>query len=160
MLAATCPLMRQHGNRDTRIWGQGWTKTMTSAATNAIKLRDSLRDYVYEQLQRASTDGVPLQRYLWHDFPEDPRVWTLSTAAAADADADVTVDVEFMFGDSYLVAPVVRQGHRTRLVYFPKSGVGKNSTSWRHHRTGAVHDGGTTALIEVLLDDIALFERV
>ena len=76
------------------------------------------------------------------------------------ADADATVDVEFMFGDSYLVAPVVRQGHRTRLVYFPKGGAGKNGTSWRHHRTGAVHEGGTTALVEVLLDDIALFERV
>merc|ERR1711963_567853 len=105
MLSVTAPMMRQHGARDTRIWGTGWTPVMTEAASTAIKLRDSLRDYLHGQLAIASRRGVPLQRYLWFDFPEDRAVW------------DVTD--EFMFGDRYLVAPVVVERARARNVYFP-----------------------------------------
>jgi alpha-glucosidase (family GH31 glycosyl hydrolase) len=37
MLSATAPIMRQHGNRDTRIWAPGWSKGATNAATKASK---------------------------------------------------------------------------------------------------------------------------
>ena len=139
MLAVTSPMMRQHGNRDTRIWGDGWTATMTATATKAIKLRDSLRGYVHAQLAISAANGVPLQRYLWHDFPEDAAVWEIAD--------------QFMFGDAYLVAPVVQEKAVQRSVYFPKG------ATWVHYSTGAVHRGGETAVVLAPLDEIAMYHR-
>ena len=139
MLSSTAPIMRQHGARDTRIWGPGWSKVATNAATKAIQLRVALGDYIHEQLAIASATGVPLNRYLWHDFPEDS--------------ATFDVQDEFMFGSDYLVAPVVVQNTLSRSVYFPKG------ASWMHYKTGQVHEGGSSATVTVPLDELAMFKR-
>jgi alpha-glucosidase (family GH31 glycosyl hydrolase) len=76
---------------------------MTAAATAAILLRESMRDYLTEQLALAASTGKPLQRYLWWDFPEDPHVW-------------LTHD-QLSFGTDYMVAPVVVRGVVSRDVY-------------------------------------------
>ena len=139
MLGAVSPIMRQHGNRDTRIWGPGWSPVATDAATKAIRLRTRLGDYVHEQLAVASATGVALNRYLWHDFPEDAATWDILD--------------EFMFGSDYLVAPVVEQNATNRSVYFPRG------VRWVHHRTGTAYIGGSRATVDVPLDDLALFRR-
>ena len=140
MLGAVSPIMRQHGNRDTRIWAPGWSPAATKAATEAIRFRSRFGDYIHEQLAVASATGVALNRYLWHDFPEDPVVWGIRD--------------EFMFGSDYLVAPIVEQNATNRSVYFPR-GV----SSWLHHTTGAAYEGGSRATVDVPLDDLALFRR-
>ena len=139
MLGATAPMMRQHGNRDTRIWAPGWSKEATNAATKAIQLRVSLGDYIHEQLAIASATGVQLNRYLWHDFPEDVATWDMQD--------------EYMFGSDYLVAPVVEQHTLSREVYFPKG------ASWEHHKTGKVYQGGSSNTVLVPLDELAMFKR-
>ena len=101
------------------VWAPGWSKQATNAATKAIQLRVSLGDYIHEQLAIASATGVQLNRYLWHDFPEDAAAWDMQD--------------EYMFGSDYLVAPVVKQHALGRRVYFPKKG-----TSWEHYTTGKV----------------------
>ena len=140
MLGAVSPIMRQHGNRDTRIWAPSWSTAATNAATEAIRLRTRFGDYIHEQLAVASATGVALNRYLWHDFPEDAAAWGIRD--------------EFMFGSDYLVAPVVEQNATSRTVYFPR-GV----SSWVHHKTGAAYEGGSHATVHVPLDDLALFRR-
>jgi len=144
MLAATTPIMRQHGNRDTRIWGPGWTPAMTACATKAIQLRQTLRNYTHAQLAVASRTGVPLQRYLWHDFPEDLNVWE--------------VQDQFMFGPDWMMAPVLVQNATSVDVYFP----GPRQQLWER-RVGSAYQryaGGSTVTIAVALDELAMFSRV
>jgi alpha-glucosidase (family GH31 glycosyl hydrolase) len=143
MLSVTAPIMRQHGDRDTRIWGPSWTPVMTAAATTAIKLRESLREYIHDQLAIAAETGVPLQRYLWHDFPEDATVWEIQS--------------QFMFGSDFMVAPVVVENARDRTVYFPKG------YDWVQHQNVTKkrrYAGGTSATVLVALDELPMFQKV
>ena len=59
-----------------------------------------------------------------------------------------------MFGDRYLVDPVLEAGVSVREVYLPEG------VSWKNVRDGSVTEGGR--MIEALapLDVIPVFERV
>ena len=57
----------------------------------------------------------------------------------------------------YLVAPIVERGHTNRTAYFPGGSAG---VGWKHHKTGAVHKGGTTAVVTAELDEIPLFKKI
>ena len=61
-----------------------------------------------------------------------------------------------MFGSRYLVAPILKAGARSRSVYFPG---GAAATTWKHHFSGKVYAGGTTATVPASLDDFPLFAR-
>jgi len=52
-----------------------------------------MKPYLVAQLAKLSASGRPLNRGLWWDFPADERAWA--------------VDDEYMFGDDYLMAPVL-----------------------------------------------------
>ncbi len=72
------------------------------------KLRYSLMPYIYEQAQRSVETGLPMMRALYLEYPEDRNVWH--------------IDDEYLFGDSLLVAPVLKplRKSRVRAVYLPK----------------------------------------
>jgi alpha-D-xyloside xylohydrolase len=72
---ATCPLFRQHGDRDTAIWllpNQSY-----SAIVEMITFRTELKPYVEQALTRTSQTGFPINRPLFFDFPDDPNVWDI-----------------------------------------------------------------------------------
>eukprot|EP01043_Picozoa_sp_COSAG02_P060084 COSAG02_NODE_7779_length_2849_cov_1.717091_1_plen_194_part_10 len=138
MLGATAPIMRQHGDRDTRIYS-GFSNE--KAAIAAIRLRMSLREYVHKQLTIASERGIPMQRYLWHDFPEDEVTWDIGD--------------QFMFGSDYLVAPIVVQKTLSRSVYFPGRGL-----KWQHYKNSSLMFAGrTSAVVAAETDDIPMFKK-
>ena len=58
-----------------------------------------------------------------------------------------------MFGDKYLVAPVMEPGARERSVYFPAG-------SWKNVDTGEVVEGGQRLTVPAPLEVIPVFERV
>ena len=139
-----------------------------------VELRVALGDYIHEQLAIASATGVQLNRYLWHDFPEDSVTWDMQVRphtlrlvrsyvpknsknrkewSPKTAKTYKNAQDEFMFGSDYLVAPIVEQKTLSRSVYFPKG------TSWEHYKTGKVHAGGSTATVLVPLDGLAMFKR-
>jgi len=149
-----CPIFRIHGDRipaektdptcgfaggPNEVWQFG--DDAYAAITTVMRIRDQLRPYITVQMNLASLTGAPLMRPLWFDFPNDPNV--------------ANIDDQFMFGPSYMVAPVVTYQARTRSVYFPKG------SSWAHWFTGQIYNGGTAVGdFAVPLNQFALFMRI
>jgi alpha-D-xyloside xylohydrolase len=102
-------------------------------------MRERLRPYVHAQAKRASLTGTPMMRPLLVEFPTDLVSWE--------------VDDQFMFGPDILVAPMLEQGARQRVVYLP---MGAN---WTNAWTGEDVAGGTRVAVAAPLHQIPLFRR-
>jgi hypothetical protein len=73
--------------------------------------------------------GVPVQRALVFEFPEDPNTWT-------EVGDDAKAKYQFMSGESFLVAPVFEDTD-TWSLYLPAG-------AWTDYASGEVYDGGQT----------------
>lgn len=146
-----CPVMRFHGSRQpfhdvpgseevtgagNEIWSFG--EEMQAILTKYIRLRESLRPYIREQMALAHTDGTPVMRPLFYDFPGDKTSWE--------------IEDEYMFGPEYLVAPVYEQGAVSRRVYLPES-------RWENIHTHECLSGGRYT-VDAPLDVIPVFRRI
>jgi alpha-D-xyloside xylohydrolase len=78
-------------------------------------------------------------RPLFFDFPDDQRA--------------VATDDQFMFGPDLLVAPVLYEGDRERLVYLPKS------STWTDAWTGKACTSGSEIKAAAPLERIPLYLR-
>ena len=58
-----------------------------------------------------------------------------------------------MFGNQYLVAPVLQLGQREREVYLPAG-------RWRLTSTGEVFTGGRTVHVDAPVEYMPVFERM
>ena len=72
----------------------------------AIKFRYRLFPYLYSLMERAHETGLPIMEAMCSAFQNDPKCYEEG--------------VDFMFGDSLLVANVVEKGAKTRKVYLPE----------------------------------------
>ena len=150
------PVMRMHGNRlpFEDITAADGTSRLASGAPNEpwsfgeeieetlvsyIRLREALRPYTRRLMANAHTNGQPVIRGLFHEFPDDPHAWDVSD--------------QYMFGPEVLVAPVIEAGARSRSVYLP------GGATWTNAYTGETHTGGQTVVAEAPLDVIPLFTR-
>lgn len=156
---AFCPILRMHGNRapydipalDNRDFGGGYLYTghanelwsYGEECFNIMKkyldVRLSMKDYIAGLMEEASKTGAPLIRTMFYEFPEDERCWDLPE--------------QFMFGGSYLVAPVLELGAREREVYLP---AGK----WQSLEDGTVYEGAKAITAAAPLDVIPVFKRL
>ncbi len=150
-----CPVMRIHGDRKPmeHVYRKDGTEVLPSGADNEVwsfgeeayeilakylRRREELRPYVRELMRQAHEDGTPLMRAMWYTFPDDP--------ACAD------IKDQYMFGDQYLVAPVLAPGLRERKVYVP---VG----TWRNVDTGETVSGGQMITISAPIEVIPVLEK-
>jgi hypothetical protein len=95
--------------------------------------------YVKLAVQQARDHGWPVMRHLFLDHPRDPRTWTITD--------------EYMYGDSLLVAPVVKRGATSRSVYLPDAAY---FDYWAGTRVAG--PGDVTA--QATLDDVPVYARV
>ena len=122
------------------MYGGEGNRTL-AAIKSALALRRSLLPYLKEQLQAQVTQGVPVMRPLFFDFPSDPLA--------------ATTEDQFMWGPGYMVGLVLDEGATERRVYLP---VG---ASFRDHFTGEVYKGGQNVTMQVpSLDDFPLFSVI
>jgi len=77
--------------------------------------------------------------YLVNEFPDDEKCWEAKE--------------QYMFGNKYLVAPVMYQGMTKRDVYLPEG-------TWKSIHDGTEYKGGTTITVDAPLDVIPVFERM
>jgi len=150
------PVMRMHGTRlpeVTPVAADGTPRQSTGAPNEVwsfgeetyrilaryLHLREALRDYTRELMRQAHTDGQPVMRGLFYEFPGDDRCW---------GDLD-----EYLYGPDLLVAPVVQAGATSRSVYLPAG------ARWTELHSGAVHDGGQDVTVDAPLDVIPVFAR-
>ena len=153
-----CPVMRLHGDRkpvehvyrkngvevlpsgsDNEVWSYG--EEACSILTRYLFRREELRPYVRNLMHTAHTDGTPLLRAMAYEFPAD--------------EACVGLKDQYMFGDRYLVAPVLYPGLRERTVVLP------GCCAWKDVDTGVVYEAGEsrTVLLPAPLDRIPVLER-
>jgi alpha-D-xyloside xylohydrolase len=85
------------------------------------ELKYRLMPYVYEEAKKCAAEGLPMQRALLLDYPDDPGAWL--------------VEDEYLFGEKMLVAPMLEEG-KGRNVYLP----GKDS--WVDYQTGREYSAG------------------
>nr|WP_241744160.1 TIM-barrel domain-containing protein [Cellulosimicrobium arenosum] len=155
-LGTFSPVMRLHGDRlpyedvtaadgsrrlrsggPNELWSFG--DEVYRVLERYVHLRETLRPYVREVMRAAHTDGQPVMRGLFHDFPGDALAWDVAD--------------QFLLGADVLVAPVVEAGARERDVYLPAG------ARWTDAATGQVHDGGRTVRAHAPLDVVPVFLR-
>jgi alpha-D-xyloside xylohydrolase len=151
-----CPVMRLHGDRKPveRVFRKDGTEVLPSGSDNEIwsfgeeatpilekylRRRELLRPYLRQLMHQAHTDGTPLLRAMAYEFPQEE-----SCANLTD---------QYMFGDQYLVAPILHPDTFERNVYLP-------SGRWMDIRDEKVYEGGMTISAKAPLDSIPVFRKV
>lgn len=156
--AVFSPILRMHGDRGPHDipplsdidWGGGslytghpnelWSygSEMFDIMKKQLELRLSLKPYIKKLMLEASETGAPLLRTMFYEFPGDPRCWELED--------------QYMFGDQYLVAPILQLGQREREVYLPAG-------DWKNLSDNRIYEGRKTILCDAPLDQIPVFEK-
>lgn len=105
----------------------------------AMELRYRLSPYLYSLVERAHSVGLPIMEAMCSAFQNDPECYDES--------------VDFMFGDSLLVANVVEKGAKTRRIYLPEG------ADFYDFHTRAFYKGGQTIELPVTLSSIPMFVK-
>ncbi|AZB42001.1 DUF4968 domain-containing protein [Bacillus sp. FJAT-42376] len=104
-----------------------------------IEQRYKLLPYLYNAFQDASETGKPVQQPLVYQFQEDENTYNIAD--------------QFMFGDSLMVAPVVKEGQTSRSVYLPEG------HKWVDYVSGKEYEGGRTINVSGQLDEMPMFVK-
>ncbi len=101
------PFFRGHSARKTKFhepWKFG--KEVEDICRKYIKLRYQLLPYNYNEFFKSSTDGLPIMRPLVLEYPEDESVHNIND--------------QYLYGESIMVAPVLKPSICKRKVYLPE----------------------------------------
>ena len=151
-------VLRMHGDRgpynipalDDRDWGGGYLHTgqpneLWSYGEDNYKImrryydiRIAMHDYIRDLYKETTENGAPLIRAMFYEFPDDEKCWTLED--------------QYMFGDRYLVAPILELNRFEREVYLP---AGK----WKLTSDGTVFEGGRTVSVKAPIEYMPVFEK-
>ena len=127
------PLFRNHaamGTRDQEPWA--FDEETEEINRKYIKLRYKFIPYIYDMMREAEECGAPLIRPLLFNYQEDKNTYEIND--------------EFMCGDKILVAPVLTQGSKARMVYLPEG------ETWIDYWNGEEYEGGKYIIRETPLD--------
>ena len=127
-------------NTVTEPWMYG---ALTPLIRKAIDFRYCMSPYLYSLEYRAHTTGLPIMEAMFMAFQNDPRTWQES--------------VDFMWGDTILVANIVEKGQKTRHVYLPQP-ENKNER-WYDFYTREAYAPGQDLDIPVDITSIPMFVR-
>lgn len=157
--AVYSPVLRMHGDRgpynipplDNRDWGGGYLHTGQpnelwsygeenyAIMKKYYDVRIAMHDYTKKLYEEAHTNGSPLLRAMFYEFPQDEKCWELQN--------------QYMYGDKYLVAPILHLNEFKRDVYLPEG-------KWKLTSTGEVYDGGCTVSVDAPIEYMPVFERI
>jgi alpha-glucosidase len=138
--AALTPFLRSHsvgwvGNKEPWEFGPEFTRINRATA----ELRYQFLPYIYSLFREHEKNGSPVMRPLWYEFPADKQTYLIAD--------------QFMLGSDILVAPVIREGMRTRGIYLPAD------AEWVDWWTGAKLESGKIHYLQVPLDRLPIFIR-
>jgi len=104
---------------------------------NILKLRYRLIPYIYSNAYQCSELGLPMLKAMVLEFPDDPTTYS--------------IDDQYLFGDSFLVAPILDENNR-RKIYLPEG-------NWTDYWTKKIYRGRQWIQYEASLEIIPLFVR-
>jgi alpha-glucosidase (family GH31 glycosyl hydrolase) len=137
-----CPITRAHGAGETvrgfatEPWQFG--AEAEKICRDYLRLRYRLLPYIYTLAHHNTETGLPLARPL---FWMDPRDTTLLNESSS-----------YMWGDAFLVSPVVTAGQTTKDVRLPHG-------TWFNYWTDEVIRGGSTVAVAAPLERMPLFVK-
>ena len=128
--------MRMHGTTSREPWAFG--PEIESIFLKYARLRYRLLPYILSQARLCAAESLPMLRAMVLEFQDDPTTYN--------------IDDQYMFGDSFLVAPVLSFRH-SRNVYLPAG------SKWYDYNTKKVFSGGQWIEYPAHLDVLPLFVR-
>ena len=105
----------------------------------AIELRYQMLPYNYQLIYENSDDGTPLMKPLFFEEPDNKELF-----AYADS---------YLWGNDFLVSPIVEAGKKEQKVYFPAK------SNWYDFYTGEKHAGGNFKTVKTHEEYIPTFVR-
>lgn len=108
-------------------------------AKKAIELRYRLLPYNYTLAFRNSIEGTPFMRPLFFEEPENFRLYSVAN--------------EYLWGNEFLISPVVRPDVSEKEIYFPAT------SNWFDFYTGEKYKKGTNVAVELHEEYIPTFVR-
>lgn len=155
---AFCPSFRAHGRNWWLRLPWGWGQNDMGPVENNVRppaselnnpiiekicrkyseLRYQLLSYNYTLAWEASDKGMPMMRAMWLQYPDDPVARGLGD--------------QYMWGSSFLVAPVYEKGAAERKLYLPEG-------LWYDWWNNSVTTGGKEIIRKVDLEVLPLFVR-
>ncbi len=143
-MSAFSPIMEIGPLNDRAPWdmpdGTGYNAEAIATWRTYALLHQHLSDYSAHYAQKAHETGVPIMRPLFVEYPSDEKAWSIWD--------------EYLYGDDYLVAPVIEKGARERDVYLPE---GRWVDYW--NPDAASVEGPTTVTVETPLYKTPIFLR-
>ncbi len=161
--SAFCPLFRSHGRAWKLRLPWGWDTGSPGPLEGAqrqeppwppeqelhdaqaevicrkyLDLRYQMLPYVYSSVATTHETGMPLMRALWLAYPGDERA--------------LQCDDEYLWGDGFLVAPVLEAEAKQRKVYLPAG-------QWWDYWTAKSIGGGGEVERDVDLETIPLYVK-
>jgi len=136
------PITRAHGAGEvvgaypTEPWMFG--KNAEEINRKFINLRYQLMPYIYSMAYQNYKTGLPLVRPLFWLDESDEKLLNDSTS--------------YMWGDAFLVAPVVEEGQKSKEIYLPKG-------KWFDYWTDENFVGGKSIRVETPLEKMPLFVK-
>ncbi|MGQ9517626.1 MAG: TIM-barrel domain-containing protein [Anaerolineae bacterium] len=127
--------VRAHGKQPREPWEYG--PEVEAIARRYLSLRYRLLPYIYSEAVRSCNTGLPLVRPLVLEYQEDRNTWN--------------IDHEYLFGDSFLVAPAITRDGRL-AIYLPAG-------TWFDYWTKSPIEGGRWIDIQAPLDVLPLWVR-
>jgi alpha-D-xyloside xylohydrolase len=127
--------LRAHGKQAREPWTYG--AEVEAIAHRYLELRYRLLPYLYTEAVKSTQSGWPLVRPMVLDFQDDPTTQRL--------------DTQYMFGESFLVAPVLCPDNAAR-VYLPKG-------KWVDFWSKDILNGGKWLNLTPALDVLPLWVR-
>ncbi len=127
--------MRLHGIGPREPWSYG--PEVEQVAFKALDLRYQLIPYLWETMQQSHETGLPVQRAMALDYPDERVAWAFED--------------QYMFGDDILVAPCLRPDGFVE-VYLPAG-------NWHNFQTGEKFVGGKSYKFTLALEDMAVFVK-
>lgn len=133
------PIFRPHAQSDVASEPVFRSDNAKSLAKQAIEMRYKLLQYNYNLAYQNSKTGIPLMRPLFFEEPENETLLTKSDG--------------YLWGNDFLVYPILEAGQKTKEVYFPKG------STWINFYSGTTYEGGTTRQIPTERSHIPTFVR-
>ncbi len=137
-----CPIARAHGSgvsvngSPTEPWMFG--EETEYICRKFINLRYQLLPYIYTLAYQNYKSGLPLARPLFWLDKEDKNLTNEGSS--------------YMWGDAFLVSPVVKAGQTKKDIYLPKG-------NWINYWTEEVVAGGKTISVDAPIDQMPIFVK-